>query len=698
MLSFVKKGGGKLRGRHSIRLSLRVLQALPVTLPAALAAFSLIAVAHLLLGQFRASLVVPLGLLAAAMAGYYAQRMSAEYLDEDRVAERKSFDIIVLVAVVLWLIVNLLFTSEHLFTNRDPATYNLAGIWLGNHQSIQIDKPASLKALEVPGLTAESLGFATNPANSNVLQAQGAHLLPALQALAYKVTGTQGVLRLNVLFGATALLAFYGFSRLIVRPRWAMLGVVVMGLSLPMLFLARDSYTEPLTMTFVFGGLSLLRHAEKACQRWQWWLAGFVLGAAALTRIDAYLIFAGVELAVVIRLLLAPKNEFKTLVGCVGWLAIGAFLSGYTAWLDVSVLSSAYYQAHQQFIVPELRLLVVITVVGTVTILLNRRYNIIANLGRHSERWRDKALWFFIGGFFIILASRPLWYVGYQRVASGAHVRTFSEHTLNWIIWYIGPVLMAAGVAGLAVVVTRMGRGREKHFLPLVATIAVTGVLYLLQPNITGDQVWATRRLLPIVIPGFVLLGMWIYEMLFEKKYLQFRGRTYNLELIVTVLATVSVLSPLFVTYPFTFRRLYVPELAQMRSICAREPRSTVIIWVGEARLFAVQPTRTICGNDSLGLPLAGDTKAINQTQLAELARHAQDHHLHVVIGFFGQESASLPVDKPVKAMLVSSISYHEIEHTYKRAPRNVITLDRSVFMGKLTPSGLVVPLSSASK
>lgn len=676
-------GGSAFRRGFVAEKILRLLQGLPVSLPAALAAFSTVAIMHLLIGEFSVRLVLPLGGIAAIAAGYYAHRL---YLlgSGENVRRRRVFDILVLIGIVCWVGFNIIFSSQHIFTNRDPATYNLGGIWLITHDDIRIEKPAALESLAVEGLESESLGFLTNPNDESEILAQGAHLLPALQGLVGKVFGIEGVLRANALFGAFALLAFYGFSRLLVRPQWAALGTLIMALSLPMIFMTRDSYTEPLSMTFLFGGLSLLMYAQKRRDPWQWWLAGLVLGAAALTRIDAYITFAGILLFVVVLLMTtAPLQRRQTFVAA-AWLAVGMMLGSYLAWLDVSTLSVAYYQAHAQFILPQLYLLAGIAASGVILVTLNWRFNTLGILDRFTRSWRDRTLLIGISAFFLILVSRPIWFIGYQENSEGTQVRTFSEQTMNWIIWYIGPVTVVAGVIGLALIVNRLLKGRDLLLLPFILALSVTALLYLLKPSITGDQVWATRRLLPIVIPGIVLLGMWALQRLFAQKTITLRGRTYSAEIISVVLITLSVVSPLFVTYPFTFRRLYIPELKQIRAVCAAAPKEAIIIWLGESRYFATQPTRTVCGNQSLGLSSFSpiDTEA----KLNLIAIRAEQTNQKVMLGFYASDTTPVPKTILDRAKVVSDETYNEIEHTYKRAPRNVITIERKIYMSPLTP------------
>ncbi len=669
---------------------LRVLQSLPVTVPAGLAAFSLIVIVHLLIGKFDAKLVIPTGLVAAGIASYYAYRTTTF----DNKPERKFFDILILISVLLWIGVNIFFTSEHLFVNRDPAAYNTAAIWLTSHENLNIDKPASEKLLNVPGLTTESLGYTTNPDHTDQLNAHGAHLLPALQALASKAFGIEGILRINIIFGATALLAFYGFSRLMTKPRWAYLATATMALSLPMIFMARDSYTEPLTMTFLFGGLSLLFYAQNTRNYWQWWLAGMVIGVGALTRIDAYLAFIGIELAVIALLIIAKKKDRRPLLASSAWLAVGMSIGGYLGWLDTVLLSKPYYLAHQSLVVQELKLMAILAVIGLVAVTINWRYNILSWLNDTTTKWRDKTIWAITGIFFIVLASRPLWFIGLSDRSNPLSPRTFSEQTINWIIWYVGPIIMIAGVVGLAVILTRILRGKNQLMMPFIAILAVSSLLYLLNPNITGDQVWATRRLLPIVIPGFVLLGMWVFSELYNQKKLRLRRRNYNIQTLVVVLVTLSVVSPLFISYPFTVNRLYTPELSQLRTVCDKLSEKTTIVWLGESKDFATQTVRAYCGNDSLGLNIASANPASNKKQLAELADKAKNSGVNLVVGFYNTDANSIPMAPSYVSMVVSSIQYKEIEHTYIRFPRNFINLERTILMGRLQPDGTVVPVN----
>lgn len=664
----MKKGGVIL---------LAIVQGLPVTLPVAMAVFGLVCTAQLLVGRFTMSLVLPIGLLLSGLAAYYAQRM----VGRRPARASQIIDVLVVVGVLVWVLGNIPFTSQHLFTNRDPASYNMTALWLVHHQSVTVPQPAMPA---VAGITAQSLGFTTSAADPDALQGQGMPLVPALLAIIGKLAGTQGVLWGNVLFGGVGLLAFYGLGRRLVRARWAALATLVMAMSLPMLFFSRDTYTEPLTMAYIFGGLALVWRAQQGTVRWQWFLAGLVLGASALARIDAYLAFAGLVLFLILYGLAATQAQRGARLRAAGALLTGLAVSGYVGWLSVSLLSVSYYASEKAQIMHELQAVVAVLILGAAAVLLQWRYNWLARLDRLTGRWRDRAVWVVSGAGFLVLLSRPAWYHGTQLQAGGVVAPTFAEQTLNWIWWYIGPLALLLGFAGAIWLVIRLLRGKQQQWWPLLLTAGVTAALYVVQPSITADQPWATRRFLPLVMPCLVLITMSVLSSLYRVRIIRYKSLIGNAEVAAAVLTTIVVLSPLFVSYPFMIRRLYVPQLSQMQTICAQTPKESLVIWAGAAHDFATQPTHVLCGNDSLGLTLQFSAAR----QFADLADKTAGHQ--VMVGFFESDAAALPLTGALADYQVSSITYNEIDHSYKRAPRNAIDITQTVYMGVLQTDGTI--------
>jgi len=110
---------------------------------------------------------------------------------------------------------------------------------------------------------------------------------------------------------------------------------------------------------------------------------------------------------------------------------------------------------------------------------------------------------------------------GLQRIAHLApdgH-RQYYEDTLYWVIWYVGLPALLLGVVGLAMLALRCSRallswrdpaGAARTWaLPLM--IIGWGTLAVLwDPATVPDQPSASRRLVPVVLPGLIVVGVWV--------------------------------------------------------------------------------------------------------------------------------------------------------------------------------------------
>lgn len=672
------------------RKGLAAVQAAPLLLPVGLAAFSIVAMLYLLVGKFVTLAILPVGLWAAYKMITYVYRTTSGVARPGSLREQRFIDCLVLIGVVFWVLISIPFTYQHVFTNRDPATYAVAGIWLIDHDNLNIPFPDSTASLQVPGLTPNSWGFSVSYIQPNELYAQGGHLLPALLGLGGRVVGQAGLLHLNVLLSAFGLLALYAFARLVVKPRWALLASFVMAVSLPYIYFSRDTYTEPLTMGFIFAGLALIWLAERAGKAGLWFAAGLVFGSAALARIDIYLPVAALVFYLVVRLFFAGRNERKTCLSQSAAMGFGLLITGTLAWLDTSRLSSGYYADLHSQVVYQLLLIAAIIIGGAVSVFVKWKTEIFKPVSGRQQKLLAKAALIMTAVFFVVLALRPLLLVRRKILHNVPH-DGFSELSLYWVGWYIGPILLALGVAGLAWVVAQLIQGRKKAWLPLALLVLASGGLYFLFPYVAPDQVWATRRFLPVVTPGVVLLAMLVLEKLFDTKKVYFNKQKINLEIVSTVLISMSVIFPLVLTYPFLLRRNYAPQLGQVEAVCQSVQKNDRVVWLGDASHFAVMPTRSVCGNDAFGMSdevIA--TSELTQQTLTSLASESDGKAL--VIGVFDYQLSLLPENQRLNMTKASSITYTDVEHKLL-PPRNVVFTDQTVYLGRVDTAGNIKPL-----
>ena len=86
--------------------------------------------------------------------------------------------------------------------------------------------------------------------------------------------------------------------------------------------------------------------------------------------------------------------------------------------------------------------------------------------------------------------------------------RRYAELSVRWMSWYVGPITVTLAILGAAGLAILLVRGTLR--LPVrIATfmLAPPALLYTLRPSITPDQIWATRRFLPVIFPVVILLA-----------------------------------------------------------------------------------------------------------------------------------------------------------------------------------------------
>jgi hypothetical protein len=480
--------------------------------------------------------------------------------------------------------------SQQIVVARDPGTALQYGTWIAQHGSASI--PVSLKAFggaPTPGLLFGSAGFAQQ---GSMLSPQLLAGLPSVLAAGYWAGGISAAQLVPPVLGALAVLSFAGLAGRLAGPRWAPAGAVVLALALPEQYASRGAFTQPLVQILLFGGLCLfidsLGSPARPPYRPAWWwpaspspagvlaaLGGLALGLASAVQVDG---LTDVLPAIpVIGIMLAARKPqwlpfgIGLAVGVGYGLASGyvlarPYLDGQSAWLRTFGIIAA-----------------AVTVV-TVGSLLVAHYGKIL-LQRYWEPWP---------GIRSVLAARPLrWlpgvaagvtvlvlagfairpyvqtvransdpsvigYVGYLQRVAGLPLdptRLYAEDTLYWVIWYIGlpAVLLGAfGLAMLARIVLRAlitwsdpGGAARVWALPLLM-IGWATVTVLWRPGTVPDQPWASRQLVPLVLPGLILAAVWAAAWLTGRAGVRGAGKVASSA--VAALSVVALLLPTALT------------------------------------------------------------------------------------------------------------------------------------------------------
>jgi hypothetical protein len=526
----------------------------------------------------------------------------------------------VIAVAVAFGVDQLIYHSQFIIVTRDPASYLQFANWIAHHGSLPIpqDRAAFGGAHHV--LTFGSFAY-YQVGNTVVPQFMAG--LPMLLAPAFWAGGVGAAAAMGALFGACAVLTFGGLAARLAGPRWAPVAALVLALSLPEQFVSRSTYSEPVAQILFLGGLCLVIDSlrpDGAGARVLAAIGGLALGLTLLVRIDGasdilpLIPYCGI-------LLIGRRRQAVPLIG-------GLLVGGIYGIVDGLVLSRPYLSSIKSSLDP-LLLLTAVVIVATLAAVALRRDK---GLPQVRGKWLPNAAAALAVVVVVAFAVRP--YVqtvrrqssvffenimaSYQRAdhLPVAPERLYYEISLHWVFWYIGIPAVVLGTAGAALLARRCVQGRAPAWtLPLmVFAWAIVATLY--QPSITPDQPWASRRLVPAVLPGFIVFAVWACGWL--AGWLRRTGTARVVRSGLMAVCVAALVLPAAVT---TFglrvasggpvgvrltangladKRTYQGEIAAVDRLCAAIPRDASVVFIGgsdgggASRL--TQVVRGMCG------------------------------------------------------------------------------------------------------
>ncbi len=553
----------------------------------------------------------------------------------------------VLAVVVAFGADQVIYHSQFIIVTRDPASYFQFAEWISRHGSLPIPQDRAAFG-GAPGGIYNFASFAYYQVGNTVVP-QFMAGLPMVLAGAMWIGGANAALLAAPVLGAAGLLVFGGLVARLVGPRWAPLAVLALALSLPEQFTSRSNYSEPLAQILFLGGLCLVidsLNRNRAGDRIIAALGGLALGLTVLVRIDG----ASDILPVVPYcglLLLGRRRQALPLIA-------GAAVGGAYGIIDGLVFSRPYLATNKSSVVPLVMIaaLVAVLTLAALPFLWNR-----GHLPQVKGSWLPNAASALAVLVVLAFVVRP--YVqtvrnpvskatkaadqaiaGYQR-ANHLPVdptRTYAEQSLHWVFWYIGaPAVILATVAA-ALLSRRCLRGQVPTWtLPLV-TFAWAIVTFLYRPAITPDQPWASRRLVPAVLPGFILLAVWASSWLVSWLNRHGYGGVPSVGSAI-VLVVALLLSPSMTTFGLgvktggssgitltadglAFKTTYRGELGAVDGLCAAIPKdSSVVIVDGPVDDRFAEVIRGMCGDPTARVTTRSADSPPDLTVMREIVR-----------------------------------------------------------------------------
>lgn len=580
-------------------------------------------------------------------------------------------------------------SSDNAIVVRDTGAYLQTGYWLAQHGSLPIPKSLAAFGGAHPGLSFSSTGF---QASSGSIVPGVMSGLPMLLTAGFWIHGITAGQLIGPILGAFAVLTFGGLAGRLAGPGWSPVAALLLALSLPEQYTSRGSFAEIAMQVLLFGGLSLVIDAQAlakpatsepqtaplkrvpparrtmvarlrqlwlrpgrryAGQRAAIALGGLMLGLTSLVRIDGLLYL--LPAIVFVGLLFARKHAGAAVAFGIG-LVIGA---GYGL-LDGLILARPLFDSLHPL--PELTgllaaCLVLLSLAGVQLLRIPGLGRVLRKIfAVRPLRWLPAAGCVLAIAVFGVLIARPyLQTVQGQStgtvasyVASLQHMqnlpvspgRLYSEDSLYWVYWYIGLPALLLGWFGAAILLMRGIRAAltwrdpsataRMWALPL-GVIFWGSAVVLWDPSTVPDQPWASRRLVPLVLPGLILCATWAAATLRHRA--RARGASRTAGVLVAIFCIVALVVPNVVnivrsgganvTYDRTsgvqasfdglaLKQTGLGETGAVQRLCsALGPSASVIIVDKTVASEFSQTIRGMCG-----VPVASmDPTAVNSVQ-----------------------------------------------------------------------------------
>jgi hypothetical protein len=589
----------------------------------------------------------------------------------------------------------LAYHSQQIIVNRDPASYTQFAVWIAKHGSLPI--PADGAAF---GGYSSAIYF-----HSPAFYQVGHTLVPQFMAgepltlaPAFWLGGLSAVTAMGALLGACGVLVAGGLTGRLVGPRWAPLGALILALTLPQQYTSRSNFSEPLAQLLFLGGLSLIVDSfsrQDGVRSKLAALGGLALGLTLLARIDG-------------------ANDLLPLIPYCGLLVLGrarqawpmiggVVLGGCFGLIDGLVLSRQYLGTIKGSLLP----LALIGVIALVITMLAVMFRWDAGIPQLRTDRLPNAAAVAAGLVTIGLVIRPYVQTVRAHVPAAAaaaisswqaaeHIpiqpsRQYYEISLHWVFWYLGVPAVVLATVGAAVLSRRCLRGHAPAWtLPLMSfTWIIVTVLY--RPGITPDQPWASRRLVPGILPGLIVLALWAVSWLVG--WLRQHGANSVLRGLAVVVLAAALAIPAAVTSwgvslrsggPVGVRLVanglgdkatFGGQVAAVEKLCAALPPDSSVLLAGTVGHSFAQVIRGDCG-----VPAAmvlNPTPAKVRVIVAGIRRAG---HRPVLLGPSSGWLAGYGGGAPVHVL---SINGSGDAHTFEEPPRQPLPLSFDVWMSE---------------
>lgn len=418
--------------------------------------------------------------------------------------------VIVAVASVLYAF----FPKESLLGERDEGIYAQHALHLIRTGGSAIDLRA-LGVAEDPRIAAIESGKA--PELPGIYPTRGhwtfqfSSATPVWMAMLGSVLGAQGIFRFNAIVGVLNCFAFLVLVRRMLKPSqraWAVAALAVFALQPAQMWISRNSLSEPFCSWFLLNGAALAMIALARRSRSLGMLSGALIGMAGFVRVDALIFPLAISVAWLVAVALGRGRRGRLsnpilqeiTFGCVAVqaLALGyflAFVQPYLLGLSDRVLGAVVATVLCSFLARSIQ-----------TSSTLRLPAVLARRGALPVAFAVIAV--FAYALWIRPHLQPYALIESKLVPQLNGQRDWREASLVNIAAYLSmPVVLFAG-AGVALAAASAWRGSlSTGRVWAMAFLLLPMLVYVWQPMVSPDHIWASRRWAPAVFPAFIVFA-----------------------------------------------------------------------------------------------------------------------------------------------------------------------------------------------
>jgi hypothetical protein len=387
--------------------------------------------------------------------------------------------------------------AEYVMGGKDPGTYVNEGIQIAQrgslvtHDAVIATVPREFRDLFFPShlnpfyYSTRFMGFFLMDPNEGTVLGQFPHLFPASLAVGYGVEGLNGVRDMPGVWAILGLLAVYFAGARLFGRAAAFAGALLLAINVIQVWFARYPNAEMVMQALLFAALLAWSRAHVDDDLFFAPVSATLLGLLLFLRFDTVLAFGGVAVAAGLGLASRKRPSVAFLVALQVWLALAAwYLLGlmrpYTAYPIGFIHNLAWW---------ELGLLGVALLALVVFAIAAPHLRVLQVVDRRLPVVLTVAV--------LMLAI----YAYFFRFAGG-RTTEYDAGALRSFAWYITPVGLAAALAGYALAMRESFRKDPV----LLATVTIFALFFFYKIKIVPEHYWMTRRFLPVILPGALLL------------------------------------------------------------------------------------------------------------------------------------------------------------------------------------------------